>query len=308
MSLRFFRQLFFFLLFVPVCSWAQDYVDILKVGYGDTFNNTFEGSDSSTHVSVLEADLTFPVVLNVNHALITGLVFSRNRLQLYPSENGETIPYTSLYSTTLKLGINSTFNDKWGMILVLLPKIASDYYTVSKNDFFLGGLGVLKLQKRENLMYRFGVYSSSEAFGFYTTPVIGWYSLSKNKKIEMDMFLPISVDINYTQGHFTYGFSYFGIGRSFNLEQDDSDQYVQLSSLEFAGYVQFNNLFKNILVRAKLGFSSDNYEVHNYGDKIGFGFIAFNFDDNRMQLNPKINGSAYLKLELIYRFYIPSDK
>ena len=60
-------------------------------------------------------------------------------------------------------------------------------------------------------------------------------------------------------------------------------------------------MFKNVLVRAKLGYSSDDYELHDYGDKIGFGFIAFNFDDNRMQLNPKIKGSAYFKLELVYR-------
>jgi hypothetical protein len=303
----YFKAIGFLVLLWPVLGLAQDYVDILKVGYGDTFNNTFEGSNGSTHVSVLEADLTFPIVLNDNHALITGIIFSKNRLQLYPSENGQEVPYTSLYSNTLKLGINSTFNEKWSMTVVLLPKLASDYYSISKNDFFLGGLGVLKMQKRGNIIYRFGIYSSSEAFGFYTTPIIGWYSLSKNKKFEMDMLLPISADINYTQGHFTYGFSYFGIGRSFNLEQDNSNQYVQLSSLEFAGYIQFNNLFKNVIIRAKLGYSSDDYEVHNYGDKIGFGFIAFNFDDNRVQLNPKINGSAYLKLELVYRFQIPSN-
>ena len=280
---------------------GQNYLDLFKIGYGHTFNNTFEGSSGSTNVSMIETNLTLPIVLNSNNTIISGLIFSKNRLHLFPSENGESAPFTNLYSTTLKLGIQSSFNDKWSMTLIMLPKIASDYYKISSNDFFLGGIGILKMKKKDNLFYRFGVYSSSEAFGFYTTPIIGWYSLSKNKKFEMDMFLPISADINYTQGHFTYGFSYFGIGRSFNIEQNDSNQYVQLGSLEFSGYLQFNNLFKNVLVRAKLGYSSDDYELHDYGDKIGFGFIAFNFDDNRMQLNPKIKGSAYFKLELVYR-------
>ena len=294
---------FFFLIFPLVCL-SQDYVDILTLGYGRSFENNFEGNDSSTYITSLEANLTLPIVLNKNNAIITGGVFSQNRLQLYPSENGLTTPFTNLYSTTLKLGLSSTFNEKWGMTLVLLPKVASDYYDVSSNDFFLGGFGILKYQKRENVLYRFGLYSSSEAFGFYTTPILGWYSLSKDKKIEMDVFMPISVDINYTQGLFTYGFSYFGIGRSFNLEQNDLNQYVQLNSLEFAGYTQFNKLFKNTILRAKIGYASDDYEVHNYGDKIDFGFIAFNFGDDRQQLNPKIKGSLFFKLELIYRVKI----
>jgi hypothetical protein len=295
------RKLYFAFLLLPLFCFSQDYVDVLKLGYGRSFNNNFEGSDGSTHITSLEANLTLPIVLNKKNAIITGGIFSKNRLQLYPLENGFTTPFTNLYSSTLKIGLSSTFNEKWGMTLVFLPKIASDYYDISSNDFFLGGFGVLKYQKRENVLYRFGVYSSSEAFGFYTTPILGWYSLSKNKKIEMDIFMPISVDINYTQDGFTYGFSYFGIGRSFNLEQNNLNQYVQLNSLEFAGYAQYNKLFKNTIIRAKLGYASDDYEVHNYGDKIDFGFIAFNFGDNRQQLNPKIKGSLFFKLELLYR-------
>jgi len=266
-----------------------------------TSGNSFEGTSESTDVSSFEANLSIPIVLNKNTALITGAIFSSNRLQLYPSENGIETPYTNLYSTTLKIGLDANFNDKWGMTLVLLPKLASDYFHISSNDLFIGGFGILKLKKHENVFYRFGLYSSAEAFGFYTTPIFGWYSLSKNKKLEMDMYLPISADINYTFGKFTYGFSYFGIGRSFNIEEDNSQTYVQLNALEFAGYAQLNNVIKNVHLRAKLGYSTDDYEVHEYGDKIGFGFIAFNFNDDREQLNPKISGSIFFKLELMYR-------
>lgn len=295
------RKICLVVLVFPLCCFSQNYVDILKVGFGRSFNNTFEGTDGSTHITSLDANLTLPLVLNENNAIITGGIFSQNRLQLYPSKNDLKVPFTNLYSTTLKIGLSSTFNEKWGMTVVLLPKVASDYSDISSNDFFLGGFGILKYQKRENVLYRFGLYSSAEAFGFYTTPILGWYSLSENKKIEMDVFLPISVDVNYTQGDFTYGINYFGIGRSFNLEQNNLNQYVQLNSLEFAGYAQYNKLFKNTRLRAKFGYASDDYEVHNYGDKIDFGFIAFNFGDDRQQLNPKIKGSPFFKLELVYR-------
>ncbi|GGZ73541.1 DUF6268 family outer membrane beta-barrel protein [Algibacter mikhailovii] len=297
-------KLYLTILLFPIICFSQDYVDVLKLGYGRSFQNNFEGAEGSTYISTLEANLTLPIVLNKNNAIITGGIFSRNKLQLYPPQNGLESPFTNLYSTTLKVGLSSTFSERWGMTLVFLPKIASDYHDVSSNDFFMGGFGILKYQKRENVLYRFGLYSSSEAFGFYTTPILGWYSLSKDKKIEMDIFMPISVDINYTSGEFTYGFSYFGIGRSFNIEQNDLNQYVQLNSLEFAGYAQYNRLFKNTILRAKLGYASDDYEVHTYGDKIDFGFIAFNFGDDRQQNNPKIQGSMFFKLELIYRIQL----
>ncbi len=295
------KKLLFALLLFPCLAIAQDYVDLFKIGYGETFNNNFEGTTSSTSVKSFETDLTFPVVLNEKNALITGAAFSRNNLQLFPEAE-----FTSLYSTTLKLGLASTYNDKWSSTIVLLPKIASDYKNISGDDFYFGGFAILKLQRKENLIYRFGFYGSSEAFGIFSTPIIGWYYLSPNGKFEMDMSLPIAADINYTCGSFTYGIDYFGIGRSFNISNVNA--YVDLSSLEFASYLQFNALDKSVLLRAKFGYSSNDYEVYTEGDKIDFGLSAFSFGDDRTQLNPSIKGSVFLKFEAIYRFTISSEK
>lgn len=302
------KKIYLVLLFVPIFSYSQDYVDLLKIGYGQTFNNNFEGSESSTNVTAFDMDFTYPVVLNANNVLVTGAIFIQNQVQLFPSTAIYESPFTKLYSTTLKIGLSSKFNDKWSANIVLLPKIASDYNTITKEDFFLGGFAVLKLQKKPNLIYRFGVYSSQEAFGFFTTPIIGWYYLSPNNKFEMDMSLPISAEINYTQGVFTYGFDYFGIGRSFNINEENSNQYVDLSSLEFATYLQYNAFEKSVLLRAKFGYSSNNYEVYAKGDKYDLGLTAFTFGDDRQQLNPSINGGLFLKFEAIYRFNLKSTK
>jgi uncharacterized protein DUF6268 len=295
------KKLLIALILFPCLAIAQDYVDLFKIGYGETFNNNFEGSSSSTRVKSLEADLTFPVVLNEKNALITGAAFTRNNLQLFPEAE-----FTTLYSTTLKLGLASTYNDKWSSTIVLLPKIASDYKNISGNDFYFGGFAVLKLQKKENLIYRFGFYGSSEAYGIFSTPIIGWYYLSPSGKFEMDMSLPIVADINYTCGSFTYGIDYFGIGRSFNIT--NTNTYVDMSSLEFASYLQYNAFNKSVLLRAKFGYSSNDYEVYTKGDEIDFGLSAFSFGDDRTQLNPSISGGLYLKFEAVYRFDITSEK
>jgi len=308
------QKLFFLLLFLPCFGNAQNYVDLFKIGYGQTFSNDFEGTSENTQVTALELDLTFPVVLNEKHALITGVAFSSNRLELLPLggirpfHEGSDDFFTSLYSTTLKLGLASTFSDKWSTTFVLLPKIASDYHDISGDDFYLGGVALLKLQKKENLIYRFGIYGSTEAFGFFTTPIIGWYYLSPNQQFEMDMSLPISADINYTSGTFTYGMDYIGIGRSFNINENGASVYADLSSLEFATYLQFNALEKSVLLRAKFGYSSNDYELYAQGETIDLGVSAFSFGDDRTQLNPTINGGFFLKFEAIYRFNITSEK
>jgi len=289
---------------MPFLTTAQNYVDVLTVGYGQTFNNEFEGTNESTSVSAIDLDFTYPIVLSDAQAVITGITFNKNELALFPS-----VPSTGLYSTILKLGLASTWTEKWSTTLVLLPKIASDYENISNDDFYIGGLALLKLKKSENLTYRFGAYASTEAFGVFTTPIIGWYYISPSKKFEMDVSLPIAVDINYTFGSFTAGLNYIGIGRSFKLESSGPNRlYVDVSSLDFAGYLQLNLLDNSLLLRGKLGYSSSNYEVYNQNEKISLGLSAFSFGDDRTQLNPVLDGSPFAKMEAIYRFQLSSRK
>ena len=81
------KRLLLLLLFPGIAS-AQEYVDLLRIGYGETFNNNYEGVDGNTNVESFEVGFTFPIVLNENHAFITGADFSSNKVQLFP-EIGE---------------------------------------------------------------------------------------------------------------------------------------------------------------------------------------------------------------------------
>lgn len=294
------KKLLFVIILFPIIVSSQEYVDLFRIGYGETFNNNFEGTDSSTNVKSFEVGITFPILLSENHALITGADFSLNNVQLFPEAE-----YSNLYSTNLKLGMASTWSERWSTTIVFLPKIASDYKNITKSDFYFGGFALLKLKKNENLKYRFGIYASQEAYGLFTTPILGWYYISPNKLFEMDISLPIAADISYKFGLITIGLDYFGIGRSYNVHYPNSSKlYADLSSLEFAGYLQLNALEDSVLLRAKLGYSSNNYEMYAEGEKMDLGISAFSFGDNRTQLNPSINGGIFLKFEAIYRFHI----
>lgn len=294
------RQLLFLAFLIPLSLSAQEYVDLFRFGYGQTLNNNFDGVNTDTNVEFLDFGFTFPIVLSNNHALITGADFSFNKVQLFPQKK-----YTNLFSTNLKLGLASTWSEKWSSTIVFLPKTASDYKNISSDDLYFGGFALLKLTKNVNFKYRFGVYVSQEAFGLFTTPILGWYYISPNKRFEMDMSLPITADISYKLGQTTIGMDYFGIGRSYNIHYKESPVvYADLSSLEFAGYLQFNFLEESVLLRTKIGYSSNDYEVYAEDEKIDLGVSAFSFGDNRTQLNPSINGGVFLKFEAIYRFHI----
>ncbi|QAA82005.1 hypothetical protein EI546_09845 [Aequorivita sp. H23M31] len=291
------KQLLLFLLF-PLLGLGQEYVDIFKVGYGQTFKNEFKDKEASTDIKFLNMGVTVPIPLNENHAFITGAEFTYSNLQLFPEAE-----YSSLYSTFLTLGLASNWNKKWSSTLVLLPKLASDFDPVSSKDFFMGGLGVIKFRKNENLLYRFGAYASQEAFGVFATPILGLNYLSENNKFEIDLNLPIKGDINYKFEFATVGIDYLGISRSFNLHYEDMpSMYVDLGSTQVASYLQFKVFKEEILLRTKFGYSSDNYEVYAQDDKVDLALSAFNFGDNRTQLNPSLSGSLFVKLELVYRY------
>ncbi len=293
------KKILLFLLLIPLFSEAQEYVDVLKISYYNTFDANFEGTSESTDVKGFQAGITFPIKLNEKYALITGADFSTHRLQLDPDFN-----HTTLNSTMLKIGLVTTHSEKWSSIIVFLPKMASDYKNISSDDFYFGGYAVAKLKKRENLLYRFGVYGSTEAFGLFATPMIGVYYKSPNKRFEIDASLPIVADVNYSFGKATVGFDYFGIGRSYNISQDEFSQfYVDQNPLEFASYLQYGILDNSILLRAKVGYTSNTHEVYEQGDKLDFRLSAFNFGDNRTQLNPDIDGSVFIKFEAIYRIH-----
>ena len=297
------KKIFWLACLLPAFLGAQNYVDLVRIGYGETFSTEFDGVSGSTTVSSLDIFTTVPVPLSESQIFLTGIDLTRNRLQLQPDA-----AFSNLYSTTLKLGLASTFSEKWSSTVILLPKIASNYSSITSDDFFIGGFALAKLKKRESLIYRFGFYGSTEPFGFFATPIFGWYYLSDNGRFEMDVSLPIAADISYQLGVPTIGLDYFGIGRGYNIRQDGQpNTYAQQGALEFAGYVQVGILKNSVLLRAKAGYTSNDFELYAENDTYSLGLSAFRFGDDRDRLNPEMKGGGFFRIEAIYRFRLDKE-
>jgi len=298
------KQLIFCLVFLPITLIAQEYVDVFKFGYSYSDQAKFKDTNENTSINAFNGAVTLPIELSSKHVFLTGVDFSSHNLWLSPEYNQS----TTIYNTIVKVGLATTFTEKWSTTLVLLPKIASDYKIISGDDFNFGIYAIAKLKKSEHFKFRFGLYASTELFGVFATPIIGAYYLSPHKRFEIDASLPITAAINYHFESVTVGFDYFAIGRSYNISQETSTPlYVDQRPIEASTYIQFGLAENSILLRTKVGFSSNTNEVYKQGDQLNYRVSAFSFGDNRTQLNPDILGSIFLKFEAIYRIHFKKN-
>ncbi|OMP32488.1 DUF6268 family outer membrane beta-barrel protein [Mangrovimonas sp. DI 80] len=298
------KNFWFLLIWLPSFFCAQNYVDVLQIRYAYTPHSNFENTPNHTDVNSFETVATVPFPINESTAIIAGANFTYNNLELFPNDG-----YSHLYNTTLRLGINTKLSNTWQGTFIALPKIASDYQDISSDDFYLGGLAIFKNQRKSNLFFRYGLYLSQEAFGVTTTPILGMYYLSNNQLFEADLAIPLSANINYTLPHFKVGVDYLGIERSYHLHSPEQiGRYVEQNRLEFASYIEFNTFNKQVLLRSKLGYATNRHAVFDDDDTIGLKVIDFRIDDKRTQLNPKLKGSLFFKIEAIYRFHLNSQQ
>lgn len=297
------RKAFFFCLcLVAAVSRGQDYVDLVKLQYGASPFNTFEGASQSNLISEPSLVLTAPIPLSENTALITGLFAGQISTQLVPT--GERV---SLYTINPRLGINHKFNLRWSGQLIFLPKLSSDLENITARDYQYGAVGIMKYKKSSNLSYKFGAYYNSEIFSPFLVPIFGLYYQSPDKKYEVNLSLPISGFANMRIHRKTRaGIEFNGIVRTFDIDQPGvpANTYVEKSSNEATAYLQFR-LAKGLLLESHLGYSvARYYRVFKNEDKIDFGLSAFRFGDDRNPLNPELSDGLLLELRLLYRFYL----
>jgi hypothetical protein len=287
----------FFCLF-SFALFAQDYVDLARFHYSNTPQNNFDSIGGSTQVEDFGLDVTLPLQLNDSNAILTGFALDQITTQLHPLD-----VYRTVSSATLKVGFNKKHSSKWSGTYLLLPKLASDFKKITRKDFQVGALMLMKYHKKENLNYNIGLYYNAELFGPFVVPLVGLYYKSENGKFEANFTLPIWADVNYKLNKFMkVGVNFAAFVRSYHLSEDAA--YVVKKSNDIFGYLQFS-LTKSILLQTKTGYTiGRSYKVYADDDRADFGFSAFRFGDDRTVLNPTFKDGLVFKMRLIYRFYI----
>jgi len=289
------------LLLLAGSAYGQKYVDIAKFYYNNSALNYFENSDSSTRIKELGLDINIPVVINPDDAILTGFIYERNQTRLFETEPEETFSVLGL-----RLGLAKKHSDKWSGTYLLIPKIASDFEGITKKDFQIGVIALMKYTKRENLNYKLGAYYSSEFFGPMFVPLFGLYYLSANKKFETNLTLPFMVDANYKlHDRVNLGINFFGQVRSYHLSripETSNEGYVVKVSNDLFSYLKFS-LSKGLSLQAKVGYSvGRSYRVYEEADKITLGSVLVRVGDNRQQLNTDFSNGLTYQAVIAYKF------
>lgn len=289
------------LLFISSLCFSQDYVDLVKLYYTITPENKFDSSESSTSIQEIGADITLPIVLKNENAIITGLMTEQITTKIAPGSKQKLSTYN------LKLGYNINHSDKLSGTYMLLPKISSNMEGIESKDFQYGGLILLKIKKNNHLKYNAGIYYNNELFGPFIVPLIGLYYKSKNDKLEINATLPIWADVNYKLNSWLkLGTNFSAFVRSYNLSNYNS--YVVKKTNELYSYLHFT-LKSNFIIQTKTGYSiGRSYRAYNEEDKVDFGLSAFRFGDNRTLLNTDFSDGLIFKIRLIYRYHIKNKK
>jgi len=282
---------------------AQNYIDIGSISYANTPSNKFENSSEQTRVEELDLKLIFPVVINENNVLLTGLYANSTQVKLDQNISGN----TSLNSINLLLGLNHRYSEKWSATYIVLPKISSDFNGLSGRDFQLGLLSSLNYTKRSNLNYKIGLYANTERYGLSVFPLLGLYYQSPDKKFETNLILPYFADVNFRLFEKTHvGLNFDGLGSSYNMNKRlyiDKETYAVKSSRELFAYLMFQ-LGTSFYVKPKLGYSIfRTYKVFENNDKVDFSIASFEVGDNRTQLNTNFEDGAIFKIEMVYRVH-----
>lgn len=283
-------------------GYTQNYFDILNLTYTNTPPNDFEISNTQSTVEELALKLNFPIIINEQTTLLTGLFANKTKLNLDANMSS-----SNLNVLGLNLGINKSFNDKWSTTFMVFSKIASDKIKLSNDNLQLAFLSLFTNKKHNNLKYRYGLYANTEKYGLIVVPIFGLYYLSTNKKFEANLNLPITGDINYKINKKTWiGMRFDGLGTTYNLNDQSysaNGAYVSKTSNELVSYLRFK-LSKSIYLNTKVGYAiSRNYKVFDSKDKIDFALSSFYFGDNRTQLNERFKDGAIFKFELLYRLH-----
>ena len=202
------------------------------------------------------------------------------------------------YTTSLQIGYTQNWNEKFSTMLVVVPKISSDFKDISKEDYQIGGLLLFTIKSRENLKYKFGVYYNSEYFGPFIVPLLG-IDWQPNDKVQLFGNLPINLTFAVKLNNkLTTGLYFQAPAGSYRLGEENLNAYLQKTTQELSLFFD-SYLTKNIVMTIKGGYTfGRSYRLYSQNDKLNMKLSAFDFGKERNQLNEDFNDGFIFELKL----------
>lgn len=281
-------------------SGQKSYVDLFKLTHAYVPANEFSNPNKTTSIRNSVFVSTIPFLLKDSSVLITGLDYAQHQLKLDPA-----VDASKLNLVTFKFGYQFQINKKWSSRLMFTPKLAGDFHTLN-NTLQLGGTLLFLNKINKQSMWYFGGYLNNDLFSLFTTPVAGYYFISKNKRFEVDVMAPIIGHADYKiYKDLRFGLDFLTVVRSYQLNQpSNSSFYVHNAFNEYGCYVQMDALKSRLILQAKIVLTDHDYALYQDGDNVSFGITGNYINDRRLRINPEFENSVGCRFSVIYRFLL----
>ena len=281
------------LMFICYQASTQSYLDILNINWDEGFNNSYGSGEETGRFSEFAADLTAPIVVNQNLAVLTGITS-----EIVSVDFSNTTPDLNVYGVGLKLGLNVTHNEKWSGTYLSIPKISADQLNFEKQNIQLGWIALLKRTVTPTQNFKFGFYTNSEIFGPFIVPLLGYYSLTD--KWEINLLAPLSAQFEYLiSQQIKTGVHFKGIIKSYELNEMPGYLTKANNEVSWATTLQWGKIVWLTNIGTTIGRNVRIYPDLSYMD---FAISALKIGDDRVQINNDLADGFFIKTGLILRF------
>lgn len=276
-------------LFVSLCK-AQPFADIVSFNY-QTYSGKYDiKTDTLNRLKNKTDNYQFGFFLPKEFKNGNTLLLRINS-ETINSTIGPDSSYSSrLSNISLPIGmkfVNKT--KKWESIILVIPKIASDFKDkIDGYDFQYGAVFLEHFVPNNKLKIKAGLYYNREAFGNFYVPLVG-VDWKVNSRINMYGILPTNykIEFNILKNRLYTGVNLKYFTRSFRLSKKDNYDYVRYDEAQVKLFLDCFVVSK-VLVFAEIGYSIGKNPwqyKYNTKDVVNYNpvynpmkpFLVFNF-------------------------------
>lgn len=233
--------------------FSQPFVDVVGFNY-QTFSSTYKSNTAiKNKTDDYFLNLFVPKEFKNGNTLLIRLNSELLSSTITPDSS-----YTSkLYSVSLPLGMQFiSKTKKWKTVVIVLPKMASDFKdAMDHKDFQLGGVVMTNYQHSETFKVKVGLYYNREAFGNFFMPVIGVdWKVSDRLNLYGNMPNAYRVEYALKKNKLYGGLGFRSLTRSFRLSKSDNNDYVRYNEIQLKLFIDYF-IYRKVLVFAEIGYS-----------------------------------------------------
>ena len=243
---------------------AQPFADILNFNY-QTFSSDYK---DSTQWKNKTDDYFLNLFLPKNFKNGNTLLIRLNSEMMNSTISPDSSYSNRLSSISMPLGMKFVSkNKKWETIVLVIPKVASDFKDkIDSYDFQYGGIFLEHFVPNDKVKIKAGLYYNREAFGNLFVPLVG-VDWKVNDRINLYGVLPTNykVEFNLIRNKLYTGVNLKFFTRSFRLSQAQNYDYVRYDESQLKVFVDCFVVPK-VLVFAEVGYSIGKSPwLHKYG-------------------------------------------